>query len=107
MESSLLGHKEYFFRHEVIWKPFCKGNSSVHTDVSKTSSYRKPVERVKGENAISCSYEVFHKRKEDQEPKLYTTYKLKIDFDTNTSTLCFLDGCREVLTDFPCKVVED
>ena len=66
------------------------------TDVSRASSYRKPVERVKGDNTISCRYEVFDKRKEDQEPKPYKTYKLKIDFDTNTSTLCFPDGCRKV-----------
>ena len=47
------------------------------------------------------------KGKEDKEPKPFVTYELKIDFDTNTSTLCFPDGCREVITDLPCKVVEE
>ena len=34
-------------------------------------------------------------------------YKLKIDFDLNSSTLCFSDGCKEPLRDLPCEVIKD
>ena len=135
IKSSLLGRKQYFLREDEKWKPFCKSKNSVrffNKDKSTIERYHTPIKRVKGDNAISCRFTDFKKYEVEKSVKPYecvfereslsdaeraekcfdirtsrNNYKLKIDFDTNTSTLCFSDGCNRLLKDLPCEVVKD
>lgn len=81
MKTSYFMFKSYYLRVGEKWMPFCKGTGTAVNWSSKDSQdYQTPLAFVKGDNAVSCE---FHRGNSLLEEKV------KIDFDTNTSTYCW------------------
>ena len=123
MKTSFFMFKSYYLRIGEKWMPFCKGEgSAVSRSTEEIPNKEKPVEIIKGDNAVSC---VLENRTSDTNELFYD--KVKIDFDTNSSTYChentalFIKAgrgdvyksdyvtfeCHKVYANLKCEVLKD
>ena len=96
MKTSFMMFSSYYLRVEEKWEPFCKDKGSVVSWSSKDlQNLQQPVQRIKGDKAISC---VYQHRSTNSNTISYT--KIKIDFDLNTSTFCYDNNRNSALREF-------